>query len=838
MRRSPVWMAHLIALVILFASNKPAQSMPLNDPLHVDSAQELADPIFNPQPPSTLLSPDTTSLELAVQSQVNTACSYTIGEASALSLMTPFAEGANSTTHRTVVEGLDPDPNRVNEIFVRCDSAPEFVLHLRYRVLAVANPSFPRIGNLWGSSYFADKELSDIARIDLWQGAKFSPAQMRELRQQNPQIQFLASMNAIEGEGAPDDYYLKDIHGNRAEFWPGLYRLNLTNPAVAEYQARRAYELIVNADLMFDGVFFDNVMLTQSWQTTDLHGNLFLVDANGDGVQDDPAAFDAAWRAGVLHQLDTFRALMPHALVSGHVKQYHDPELLAHFNGLSMGFWTADVIEGHTPFEEVWDDYTLWQQQARQPTVNMFEASPIDQFAYGYGFEPWGTVPPATLEFARTYYPWMRFGLALTLMEDGYFTYEFGDTWHGQDWWYDEFDFDLGYPLGPAQPVGVLGQASANLIANGSFEQAPESAWALWVDESSGGNATIQQEQGEAPVGSAALRIDINAAADAGWQISLSATDCLLQNEAIYEVRFWAKSDVPRTITVNMHKSSPDWDNFGLWQEVAIGATWAEHTLHFTANATAQNASLQFLLGDQVGTVWLDEVQLIQQPLHLFRREFTNGLVLLNGTHHPQRVTVGAGWRRLQGDQAPLAEWIVDDGDPAFSTTGQWQTANYDSGQWKASGPYYHNWGIGLHERVGAEGEARWALAIPHEDTYTITVWWPAAPGASGWSEQAIYEVVADGQVLASQTLSQRTGGDEWQPLATVHLKPEDDAHIRLRCTGDAPCMADALHVRSAARYNDGSVAETVTLAPFDGIILERRQPLFRVTLPMVSEGR
>lgn len=81
---------------------------------------------------------------------------------------------------------------------------------------------------------------------------------MRELRRQNLQIQFLASMNAIEGEGALDDYYLRDIHGNRAEFWPGLYRLNLTNPAVAEYQARRAYEMIVNADLMYDGVFFDN----------------------------------------------------------------------------------------------------------------------------------------------------------------------------------------------------------------------------------------------------------------------------------------------------------------------------------------------------------------------------------------------------------------------------------------------------------------------------------------------------------------------------------------------------------------------------------------------------
>ena len=35
----------------------------------------------------------------------------------------------------------------------------------------------------------------------------------------------------------------------------------------------------------------------------------------------------------------------------------------------------------------------------------------------------------------------MRFGLALALMNDGFFTYDFGDTGDGSpvDWWYDEY---------------------------------------------------------------------------------------------------------------------------------------------------------------------------------------------------------------------------------------------------------------------------------------------------------------------------------------------------------------------------------------------------------------
>ena len=34
--------------------------------------------------------------------------------------------------------------------------------------------------------------------------------------------------------------------------------------------------------------------------------------------------------------------------------------------------------------------------------------------------------------------------------------------------------------------------------------------------------------------------------------------------------------------------------------------------------------------------------------------------------------------------------------------------------------------------------------------------------------------------------------------------------------------MADALHIRSASRYNDGSLVSVVALQPMDGIVLER----------------
>ena len=64
--------------------------------------------------------------------------------------------------------------------------------------------------------------------------------------------------------------------------------------------------------------------------------------------------------------------------------------------------------------------------------------------------------------------------------------------------------------------------------------------------------------------------------------------------------------------------------------------------------------------------------------------------------------------------------------------------------------------------------------------------------------------------------------GREWHTIATVPLSVKDAPFVRIRNAGTGAVIADALHVRSAARYNDGSAATTVTLEPMDGIVLSR----------------
>src|SRR5262249_53100607 len=140
------------------------------------------------------------------------------------------------------------------------------------------------------------------------------------------------------------------------------------------------------------------------------------------------------------------------------------------------------------------------------------------------------------------------------------------------------------------------------------------------------------------------------------------------------------------------------------------------------------------------------------------------------------------------------------------------------------NGPYYHAWKGTCHELDSGPGSAQWNLAIPADGQYTITAWLPAAPNANGWTKNAIYEIVSGGNVLSSYTLDQSTAtaGDQWHAIATLNLTAADTPSLRLRNGGAGSLIADAVYVTSAARYNDGSPVEQVTLSGYDGILLQR----------------
>jgi len=562
-------------------------------------------------------------------------------------------------------------------------------------------------------------------------------------------------------------------------------------------------------------------MTTQSWQDHDMYGNPVQIDADGDGIADDPAIFDAAWKAGVFREIQTFRQLMPNAVVCGHSMDIYESGISTLFNGISIGFATSDVLEGRMSFSTLLARYNDWLSRAVLPTSTMIESSPMAQISYGYDYSPWEKLPASTLEFARTYYPYVRFGLGLTLLNDGYFAHEFGDTWHGNDWWYDELDFNLGYPLSPAQLADLGIPSGTNLVTNPGFESAISSPWGFWA--ASGCAMTLTRQTTNAAVGNACAQLVITQTDGTDWHIELAQYNRSLVLNTPYDLTFWARASAPRTIGLSSQKGGPDWRNYGLDQQLAISTEWRQYTVSFTANATVSDARLQFFLGAANGTVWLDEVALRQSPPQVYRRDFNCGIVLLNAMREAVEVNVGSGFHRLSGSQAPRCEMILDDQGAGFSATGNWTNRTYDSGLWQASGPFYHSWAGSLHESLSAASEARWQLALSASDSYTISAWWPSAPQATNWTSQATYEILADGIVVASTNLDQRSDGDQWHQVAVVPLAATNTVQVRLTAASGT-CVADALLIRSQLRYNDGQPASSVRLQPMDAIILRRDQ--------------
>jgi len=229
------------------------------------------------------------------------------------------------------------------------------------------------------------------------------------------------------------------------------------------------------------------------------------------------------------------------------------------------------------------------------------------------------------------------------------------------------------------------------------------------------------------------------------------------------------------------------------------------------------------LFGGETGQIWIDDVSLKERGEEVFRRDFQHGLVLLNGTRRRQTVDVGDGYMHLEGEQAPKYQYILDDGgNEGFKTTGGWQEIELGTKEWHAIPPYYHAWNNRCHELMSSTGEATWDLDLRGPGQHTIQAWWAAAPDAKEWTKQALYEVVAAGKVLASATLDQSQAGDQWHTLtADLSLAPQDKPYVRLK-SGGGVLVADALHIFSAERYNDGGAVRQVTLEPMDGIILRR----------------
>jgi uncharacterized protein (TIGR03437 family) len=802
-------------------------------------------PISNFGPPSGLLPPGSSTVTLSFNTLQATVCRYSVGTALDYASMQTLGSGPPTATHKAVAIGISTDSRVLNRLYVRCASNTDYLQSVTYRVIAAPSGSFPRVGNIWLGQYVYTNAPNDAKKTQLFLGPNLAAADAMALRAANPDVLILPAIQVDDAFDftLPESYYLHDVNGNRVSDWcsPLAYVYNMTRPEVATYVGQQASQVLAKSNWAFDGLFFDSFNTSYPATLLDCHGNTVQIDADGDGQPDDQAHLNAEWAAGEYLAVSTFHSLAPGAYISGHVLDAPaQPKSLATFNGTSLEFDQQYVREGQMSFGALWDLYQSWETQAVPPSFTLMQSAPPNQIAYGYGYYPLKGMPPSLATFAQTYYPNMRFGLALALMNDGYFAHDVGDDAPNSPtaWWYDEYDFNLGYPLGPASQVAAA--LSANLVQNGGFESNLAGTWQLDIQQ---GKATETQDTTVSADGSSSGQVTITAAGDAAYRISFEQENLPLVAGSTYRVQFWARADTPRTIAVHSQGGAPSFPNYNLDAEFLISTTWNFYTTSFTAPVTANDARLEFWVGDMAGNVWFDDVQVVETGTDLYRRDFSNGTVLLNGTPSTQTVSGLTGLQRFKGTQAPLYQYILDDADADFTATGAWSVANYNTGSQSAAGassnlppepqnsngPYYHAWEGACHQLDSPSGTAQWDLSLPADGAYTIQVWLPAAPNAATWTKNAIYEVVSNGNVIFSGSLDQTSAraGDGWHAIATgLPLTVAGAPFLRVHNGGTGSLIADAVYVTSAALYNDGSPAPQVTLAPFDGILLQRQTPV------------
>ncbi|MFA4831488.1 MAG: putative glycoside hydrolase, partial [Patescibacteria group bacterium] len=299
-----------------------------------------------------------------------------------------------------------------------------------------AAKSAPLLANYylrWDISESAVGELSkwDLLILDMEVQQLYS-TRLKEIRKLNPDIIILAYVTAQEirndalygasqlrrwlGAGIDDSWYLVKSNGQRYSYWPDTTMLNPTDSSpIANGQRWNSYlanfiakEILATG--LWDGVFYDNMWAGLTWFTG------ADVDLNRDGRADSGA--DEHWRRGMRELIDETRRLVGNKyFITGNSNSRE-------YTGLVNGKMLENFIPGD-PWAPSMNTYRYNNKNAVEKRINIINTNTANKGG-------------------ETNYKLLRFGLGSALLEDGYFSFDYGDQDHGQLWRYDEYDVGLG----------------------------------------------------------------------------------------------------------------------------------------------------------------------------------------------------------------------------------------------------------------------------------------------------------------------------------------------------------------------------------------------------------
>ena len=197
----------------------------------------------------------------------------------------------------------------------------------------------------------------------------------------------------------------------------GHWMANVDGP-FSDYLADFLHSRVFSTGL-WDGVLYDVVFE----HISGVNGG--EIDLDRDGERDDTQQLNERWRRGMVRLFERTRASGGDRLVMGNGRTLFYE---AHLNGKEI-----EDFPGARGWQDDMENYWRTLREYRSPQLVILNRRSTSESDYRA----------------------MRFGLASALMGDGYYSFD-AKGYHGDTWWYDEYEVDLGMPLGGASQVGGI----------------------------------------------------------------------------------------------------------------------------------------------------------------------------------------------------------------------------------------------------------------------------------------------------------------------------------------------------------------------------------------------
>jgi len=439
--------------------------------------------------------------------------------------------------------------------------------------------------------------------------------------------------------------YLYDRKGN--EFRDANIDLAHSNAGgqydVADSMADFFVSRVWNTGL-WDGLFFDLFCSGILWDQT-ASESLDVARAGFPSA----AAFDSAWQGGSNELALRLRRKLGSAAMlignCGQSQQYNAMNGWMHeaFPEENGGTWDQNMFRNP-------GGYTVDEASFRAPQSDWLSAWPSD------------VTQPYSLDNMRR----ARWVLGSASLGDGYgeINPDSLDTATNYlQWWYDEYAVDLhtGRSSGLRANTGWLGPALGSytsLPTLGPVDAAAlnpgfESNLLGWNFVTTAGS-TWSRDTVFPAVGAASGHLGVSSPGTSGKSTRLSTTGYLsLWPSHSYRISFWMRSAAPRAVIVAGVNQFTGGDEFAL--TVYPTTSWQHYDLDLISPPQDAIVSLEFRAGGTAIDTWIDDVHFSQWGLALYRRDFQNGIVLVNPTASPMTAALGVSAKHILGTHDPVA---------------------------------------------------------------------------------------------------------------------------------------------------------------------------------------